>query len=63
MPDCDDDEVMYTRYNRELRAYKNLANVSEMVHPDSEFAEDVEILRNFFKTKFNLRVSKEAKLD
>ena len=62
MPDCDDDEVVYTKYIRELKAYNNLANIDEMVHPDSEFAEDVEVLRKFFKTKFNLEVSKEAKL-
>lgn len=60
--DLTNDELAYTTYFRELRAYKNLENVGEMVHPDSEFAEDVETLREFFRNYFNRKVSDEAKL-
>ena len=60
--DLDNDELAYTTYFREIRAYNNLANINEMVHPDSEFAENVEILREFFKNYFNRKVSKKARL-
>lgn len=60
--DCENDEVAYTAYFREIQAYKNLANIDDMVHPDSEFAEDVETLREFFRRTFNQKVSKEAQL-
>ena len=54
--DCDNDELMYTLYDKEIRAYNGLANINEMVHPDSEFADNVEILRQFFKEFFNQRI-------
>lgn len=60
--DLDNDELAYTTFFRELRAYNNLANINEMVHPDSEFAENVEILREFFKNYFNRKVSKKGRL-
>lgn len=60
--DLTDDEIAYTRHFRELKAYKNLANIGEMMHPDSEFAEDVETLREYFRLSFNRKVSKDAQL-
>lgn len=60
--DLDNDELAYTTYFREIRAYNNLANINEMVHPDSEFAENVEILRKYFRDNFNRKVSKEGRL-
>lgn len=60
--DLTNDELAYTTYFREIKAYKNLANTGEMIRPDSEFAEDVETLRQYFRMSFNRKVSDEAQL-
>lgn len=60
--DLTNDELAYTTYFREINAYRRLENVDEMLHPDSQFADDVQTLREFFRMYFNRKVSDEAKL-
>lgn len=58
--DLDNDEVAYTRYFREIRAYKELGNINLQINSDT--IENIEILRNYFKENFNKKVSKNGVL-